>query len=291
MAKQKREVVVLVKWNADDWGNALGKARDLTRDVAAAGEQFVVAVLKRCAKFVELETHAKKNNDKDKLPDLYDAFGAPDAFTKSLWRGIGDVKANAALLTKKNSIPASQESIKELARAERLKPGAIDALIAKGLTPSSSNADVRRMLGEPQAKKARKELEVRLLASAVGLAAAVKAILKSKDPKHAEVRVAMREEDVDVYELVRASVPASQMTSFGGRLVVGTQIPHNPLAEWHRKEGKAFEAATKKFESLTADEQKKNKGLARRIAGLTARQRTAVNDLEVQTKLAGILNI
>lgn len=289
MAKQKREVEVLVKWNADDWGDALGKARNLTQGVAEAGAQFVVAVLKRCAKFVELETHAKKNQQKDQLPDLYDAFGAPDAFTKSLWRGIGDVKANAALLAKRNSIPASQESIKELARAERLKPGAIDALIAKGLTPTSSNADVRRMLGEPQAKKARKELEVRLLASADGLAAAVKAILTL--PRFAEVRVAMREEDVAVYERVKETVPAKTLVACGERLVVGTQIPHNPLAEWHRKEGKAFEAATKKFESLTADEKKKNKGLARRIAGLTARQRTAVNDLEVQTKRAGILNI
>ena len=289
MAKQKREVIVLVKWNADDWGNALGKARNLTQDVAAAGEQFVVAVLKRCAKFVELETHAKKNQQQDKLPDLYDAFGAPDAFTKSLWRGIGDVKANAALLTKKNFIPASQESIKELARAERLKPGAIDALIAKGLTPSSSNADVRRMLGEPQATKARKEREVRLIASAVGLAAAVKAILTV--PRFAEVRVAMREEDVDVYKLVRASVSAKKLAECGGRLVVGTQIPHNPLAEWQRKEGKAFEAAKKKFESLTAEEQKKNKGLARRIEELANRHLAAVDALEDETKLAGILNI
>jgi len=286
MAKQKREVGVLAKWNADEWGQAFVKAEHLTQDVAAAGKQFVVAVLERCATFVELETHAKKNKQNDKLPDLYVAFGAPDAFTKSLWRGIGDVKANAALRKHADRIPASQESIKELARAERLKPGAIAALIAKGLTPSSSNADVRKMLGEPQAKTARKEREVRLFASAKGLAAAVKAILAST--LLAEVRIAMREEDVDVYELVKETVSQKALAASGGRLVVGTKIPHNALAEWQRKDGKALEAATKKFESLTADEQKKNKALAKRIAGFTARQRTAENDFEDQTRLAGI---
>ena len=73
--KAKKEVRVLVMWNSDEWGKELSAAKDLVVKCGRASDNLVDAILQRAKKFVDLETHAKKNKQTERLPDIYDSFG------------------------------------------------------------------------------------------------------------------------------------------------------------------------------------------------------------------------
>jgi hypothetical protein len=282
--KAKKEVRVLVMWNSDEWGKELSAAKDLVVKCGRASDNLVDAILQRAKKFVDLETHAKKNKQTERLPDIYDSFGSPDAFTKTLWRAIGAAVANDSLSKHKANIPASQESIKALARHH----DRIDELVAKkNLSRESSVSDVRKMLGEPQANSKQRENEARLIATAEGVGSAVIGVLKSS----AKVRVALRDEDQSVYDFVAQKVNLKTLSGYGGRLVLGTKIPHNPLAEWDRKNGKAMEKLEAQWKPLNPLQRTKNQSLAKRIQKLANGRTIASNALEDQLKLAGIATL
>jgi hypothetical protein len=230
MAKAKKQVQTLIKWSEDDWGTALWEAQSLTAACDNASDNLVDALLKRSRKFVELETHAKKNNQKDKLPDIYDSFGKPDTFTKSMWRTIGDPAANDALAKHKSNLPASQEALKTLARHHKKLP---DLIASKKLTRNSSVADVRGVVGEGQPNPKKKEDEARVIGVAELLGKAISAVLTDK--KYDGVYVALPADANEVYEQIKKLIPQKRLLSIGKRLRLGAEIPHSPLAEWERR--------------------------------------------------------
>jgi hypothetical protein len=102
----------------------------------------VGAYLDFCHEYFKLHGEAKTRTEK---AYLYEATGLDEPTLRSTYQRIGEhfgvLKRHVALL------PPSQESLKELARAEKKREGTIERLVKKGtLTPDKSVSDIRKLL-------------------------------------------------------------------------------------------------------------------------------------------------
>ena len=97
------------------------------------------AYLDFCREYFNLHNAAKTRTEK---AYLYEQTGLDEPTLRSTYQRIGEnfgvLKKHIALL------PPSQESLKQLARAEKRREGTIDRLVKKGtLTPQTSVSEVR----------------------------------------------------------------------------------------------------------------------------------------------------
>jgi hypothetical protein len=112
------------------------------RDAEQSFKGAIGAYLDFCREYFKLHGEAKTRAEK---AFLYQQTGLDEPTLRSTYQRVGEnfgvLKKHIALL------PPSQESLKELARAEKKREGTIERLAKKGtLTPDKSVSDIRKLL-------------------------------------------------------------------------------------------------------------------------------------------------
>jgi hypothetical protein len=125
-----------------DFKQRVARLVERKRDAEQSFKGAISAYLNFCREYFKLHGEAKTRAAK---AYLYQQTGLDEPTLRSTYQRIGEhfgvLRKHIALL------PPSQESLKELARAETKREGTIERLVKKGtLTPDTSVSDIRKLL-------------------------------------------------------------------------------------------------------------------------------------------------
>lgn len=263
---------------AEEMTTAAADAQAAWHKSRAKSAEDYVAVCARVAAF----TDAKVKPTKEQLDAFWKRLGDPNPFTKSAMRTIGEQAE--ALRRHAAHLPTAQEAIKELARAEKKKGGAIDSVMT-ALDENSSVADVRKAVRPyvggsttDQAPTSNEHL-ANLVSTKIDQAVAV---LSSALTANTAIRVEVGDDRELADRLIKSLGKWSAVIDNAKRLKIDGEYPHNPLVSFEDSgKSKRLAKLNDEYEGRLweAEQTAARKAIQRHYAKVEQRERAALKKI------------